>query len=83
MFNDLLYRCNSGPGHIKGIVNDAAIALGGPNIYTPIEYGQEAISRALEFGYENGFEFRPTRQKWLVVFIHNSQVGLAYYTTHA
>ncbi len=56
-FDDLPDRFKSGPAHIKGFANDAAIVLQGPNIHTLIEQGQEAISRALEFGSENDLKF--------------------------
>ncbi len=56
-FDDLLDRFNSGPAQIKGFADDAAIILRGPDIYTLIGWGQEAISKALDFGHENGLEF--------------------------
>ncbi len=57
MFDDLLDRFNFGPAHIKGFADDADIVLRGPDIHTLIEQGQEAISKALDFGHENGLEF--------------------------
>ncbi len=63
-FDDLLERFNSGPAHIKGFADDAAIVLRGPDIHTLIERGQEATFKGLDFGHENGLEFGPvTRQK--------------------
>ena len=56
-FNDLLDRFNSGPAHIKGFDNDAAIVRRGLDIHTLIEWGQEDISKALDFGCENDLEF--------------------------
>ncbi len=56
-FDDLLDKFNSGPVHIKGFVDDAAIILRGPDVHTLIEQGQEVISKALDFGCENGLEF--------------------------
>ena len=66
-FDDLLDRFNTGPAHIKGFTDDAAIVLRGPDIYTFIEWGQEAISKALNFEHENGLEFRADKME-VVVF---------------
>ena len=41
--------------------------LRGPDIYTLIEWGQEAISKALNFGHENGLEFGADKTE-VVVF---------------
>ncbi len=68
-FDDLLDRFNSGPAHIKGFADDAAIILRGPGIYTLIEQGQEAISKALDFRCENGLEFGANKAE-VVVFTH-------------
>ncbi len=66
-FDDLFDRFNSGPACIKGFADAAAIILRGPDIYTLIELGQEAISKALDFGCENGLEFGADRTE-VVVF---------------
>ncbi len=59
----------AGPAHIKGFTDDAAIVLRGPDIYTLIEWGQEAISKALNFGHENGLEFGADKTE-VAVFTH-------------
>ncbi len=48
-------------------VSDAAIVLRGPDIYTLIEWGQEAISKILNFGHDNGLEFRADKME-VVIF---------------
>ena len=65
-FDDLLDRFNSGPAHINGFADDAAIVLRGPDIYTLIEQGQEAISKALDFGCENGLQFGAVKMEVIV-----------------
>ncbi len=50
----MILRDSDKSAHVKGFADDAAVVQRGPDLYTLIERGQEAISRALEFGYENG-----------------------------
>ena len=69
VFDDLLDRFNSGPAHIKGFADDAAIILRGPDIHTLIEWGQETISQVLDFGHENGLEFGADKTE-VVVFTY-------------
>ncbi len=68
-FDEFLDRFNSGLAHIRGFAIDSAVVLQGSDICTLIEWGQEAISRALEFGGENGLEFWANKTK-AVVFTH-------------
>ncbi len=56
-FDDLLDRFQSGPVQIKGFADNAALLVKGPIPGTLMQFGQDAIEKALAVGKENGLTF--------------------------
>ncbi len=68
-FDELLDDCNTRPTRIKGFADDAAVVIWGPDVYTLIEQGQEAIHKAMDFGGRNGLELRAEKTE-AIIFTH-------------
>ncbi len=52
---------------VKGFADDTAVVPRVPDIYTPIERGQEATQKAMDFERRNGLEFEAEKTK-VVIF---------------
>ncbi len=68
-FDQLLDDFNTGPAQTKGFVDNVAVVMWGPDVYTLIEQGQEAIHKALDFGGRKGLEFGAERTE-AIIFTH-------------